>query len=69
VSYGSATLVGFARIHHQAHFLSDVTAGALIGIVTGRAVVHRNDEERRRLAFTPILGPHAEPGMAMSFSF
>jgi len=29
VTYGSATLVGFARIHHQAHFLSDVTAGAI----------------------------------------
>jgi hypothetical protein len=69
VSYGSATLVAYARIHHQAHFLSDVTAGALIGTVTGLAVVHRNDEERRRFAFTPILGPHDKPGMAVSFSF
>src|SRR5206468_489847 len=42
VSYGSAALVGFARVHHQAHFLSDVTAGAIIGTVTGRTVVHRN---------------------------
>jgi hypothetical protein len=69
VSYGSATLVGFARIHHQAHFLSDVTAGALIGTVTGLAVVHRNEQERHRFAVNPILGPHDEPGMAVSFSF
>jgi hypothetical protein len=69
VAYGSAAVVGFARIHHQAHFLSDVTAGALIGTATGRAVVHRNEQERHRLAVNPILGPHGEPGMAVSVSF
>src|SRR3954468_16811968 len=35
VAYGSAALVGFARVHHQAHFLSDVTAGAIIGTAVG----------------------------------
>jgi membrane-associated phospholipid phosphatase len=69
VAYGSAALVGFARIHHQAHFLSDVTAGALIGKAVGRAVVHRNDEERRRFTVAPILGPRNQPGMAMVLSF
>jgi membrane-associated phospholipid phosphatase len=69
VSYGTAALVGFARIHHQAHFLSDVTAGALIGTVTGRAVVHRNDEERRRFTIAPLLGPKNQPGVALAFSF
>lgn len=69
VSYGSAALVGFARIHHQAHFLSDVTAGAIIGTVTGRTVVHRNDEERRRYALTPVVGPHGEPGVGVALSF
>jgi hypothetical protein len=69
VSYGSAALVGFARIHHQAHFLSDVTAGAIIGTATGRAVVHRNEEERRKYALTPVVGPHGEPGVGMVLSF
>jgi membrane-associated phospholipid phosphatase len=69
VAYGSAALVGFARIHHQAHFLSDVTAGALLGTAAGRAVVHRNDEERRRFAVAPLLGPRNQPGMAVVFSF
>jgi len=69
VAYGSAALVGFARIHHQAHFLSDVTAGALIGTVTGRAVVHRNDQERRRFAMVPLLGPRDQPGVGVEVSF
>jgi hypothetical protein len=69
VSYGTAALVGFARVHHQAHFLSDVTAGALIGTMTGRAVVHRNDEERHRFAMTPLLGPRDQPGVGVEVSF
>jgi hypothetical protein len=69
VAYGSAALVGFARIHHQAHFLSDVTAGAIIGTVTGRAVVHRNEQERRRFAMTPLLGPRNQPGVGVEVSF
>jgi hypothetical protein len=68
-SYGAATLVGFARIHHQAHFLSDVTAGAIIGTVTGRTVVHRNEKERRRYALMPVAGPHGEPGVGLALSF
>jgi hypothetical protein len=69
VAYGSAALVGFARIHHQAHFLSDVTAGAIIGTVTGRAVVHRNEQERHRLAVMPLLGPKDQPGVGVEVSF
>jgi hypothetical protein len=68
-AYSSAALVGFARIHHRAHFLSDVTAGALIGTATGRAVVHRNDEERRRLAMVPLVGPKNQPGVGVALSF
>lgn len=68
-AYGSAALVAFARVHHQAHFLSDVTAGAIIGAATGRAVVHRNEEERRRYALMPVVGPHGEPGVGVAFSF
>jgi membrane-associated phospholipid phosphatase len=69
VSYGSAALVGYARIHHQAHFFSDVTAGAVLGTATGMAVVHRNEEERRKYALTPVVGPHGEPGVGVALSF
>lgn len=69
VAYGSAVLVGFARIHHQAHFLSDVIAGALVGTAVGRAVVHRSDEERRRFRVTPLVGPQNQPGVGLRLSF
>ncbi|HEV7783977.1 MAG TPA: phosphatase PAP2 family protein [Thermoanaerobaculia bacterium] len=69
VAYGSAVLVGFARIHHQAHFFSDVAAGAVVGTAVGRAVVHRNREERRRLQIAPLVGPRNQPGLGVSLSF
>jgi hypothetical protein len=69
LAYGSATLVGYARIHHQAHFLSDVTAGALIGTAVGRTVAARNHERRYHLAFVPLAGPHQETGVGAVLAF
>jgi hypothetical protein len=69
LAYGSATLVGYARIHHQAHFLSDVTAGALIGTVVGHTVAARNHERRYHLAFVPVAGPRQETGVGAVLSF
>jgi hypothetical protein len=69
VAYGTATLVGFARIHHQAHFFSDVVGGAIVGTGVGRAVVHRNNRERRRFEVAPLLGPHNQPGVGVSLGF
>lgn len=71
-SYGSAALVGFARVHHQAHYLSDVTASALIGTAVGRSVAlfnrGRRGQRRRALAFTPIAGPRRQPGLALALT-
>jgi membrane-associated phospholipid phosphatase len=39
VAYGLATLVGFSRVTVQAHFPSDVFAGAAIGVVMARDLV------------------------------
>ncbi len=69
LSYGSAALVGFARIHHQAHFLSDVTAGAILGAAVGRSVVHHNQRQRSRHALMPMVGPRGQPGVGMALSF
>jgi membrane-associated phospholipid phosphatase len=41
--YGLAGGVAAARMYHDAHYLSDVTAGAVIGTVTGRAIAHWDD--------------------------
>jgi membrane-associated phospholipid phosphatase len=46
VAYGAAGLVGLARIRHEAHFATDVAAGALIGTATGLSVVHLNKRQR-----------------------
>jgi membrane-associated phospholipid phosphatase len=39
VAYGAATLVGFSRLTQQAHFPSDVFAGAALGYLISRDVV------------------------------
>lgn len=60
-AYSVAGLVGFARIYHNAHWTSDVTAGALIGTFVGRGVVALNKKLRAgdttlRVGFSPIIG-------------
>jgi membrane-associated phospholipid phosphatase len=39
--YGAATLVGVSRMYHDAHWASDVVAGAGIGTISGRVTVRR----------------------------
>ena len=46
VSYGLAGSVGFARIEQDAHWASDVLAGAILGTAVGNAVVRVNDRIR-----------------------
>ncbi len=41
-SYSIASLVGLARAYHQAHFASDIVAGAMIGTLVGKSVVAHN---------------------------
>ena len=47
-SYSIASLVGLARTYHQAHFASDVVAGAMIGTLVGKSVVAHNAEFAHR---------------------
>ncbi len=59
-AYTIAGLVGFSRIYHNAHWTSDVTAGALIGTFVGRGVVALNNrlrsgDGRVRVAFAPFI--------------
>ena len=46
VSYGLAGSVGLARVYQDAHWTSDVLAGAILGTVVGNAVVKVNDRIR-----------------------
>jgi hypothetical protein len=43
-AYALASLIGLSRLRSNAHWLSDVVAGASLGHLVGRAVVRQNDE-------------------------
>jgi membrane-associated phospholipid phosphatase len=56
-SYLAASAIGFSRIERDKHYLSDVLAGATLGVIAGRTVVRTNGEpvgRRRSLALTPM---------------
>lgn len=65
-AYGTAGLVGFSRIVDNAHYTSDVMAGAVIGIVVGRAIVHLNTQQRFR--FSPLVDGNTN-GLAAVYAF
>jgi membrane-associated phospholipid phosphatase len=68
-AYGVASLVGFARMYHGAHFLSDVLAGGVIGTVVGHSVVRFNNGKRAgRVALMPLYDGDAR-GIQVSYSF
>jgi membrane-associated phospholipid phosphatase len=54
-AYALAAYVATSRIQEKRHFLSDVTFGAAIGIVVGRAVGVGRDEAR--FAIAPLTAP------------
>lgn len=57
ISYSVATLVGFTRMDVQDHFLSDVLAGAGIGLFFGTAVAqfHQRFANKAQVAVAPLL--------------
>ena len=40
IAYGSASLIGLSRITENKHWVSDVLAGAALGLLSGRQVVN-----------------------------
>jgi hypothetical protein len=69
-SYGSAALVGYARVLHDRHYGSDVLAGALIGTLVGREVARHNELRRsEHVAVLPLVGPHRSAGLAVHLGF
>jgi membrane-associated phospholipid phosphatase len=60
-AYSIASLVAFSRVYHDAHWSSDVAAGALIGTVVGETIVRFNRILRTRggkvsAYAAPVLG-------------
>ena len=55
-AYGIAALVGYVRMTHDAHYLSDVVAGAVIGTTIGKLVVRTNQRARAKWTIAPARG-------------
>lgn len=55
VAYGIATGVGVSRVYHEAHWTSDVIAGAGIGALVGHTVAATNRSERALWRITPVI--------------
>ena len=69
VSYTVASLVTVSRVYQQAHFPSDVLAGAVLGTSVGRFVVGRHrparpGEDKVELTMVPLPG-----GLAFHLSY
>lgn len=75
VTYSSATATAFARIYKDRHWLSDVTAGAGVGIVTGLAIdrwhATRRGDAIDRFFLRPVLTPlrDGSTGVGLSLTF
>ncbi len=67
LAYGVAAITGYNRMQHNAHWASDVFAGAAIGYFTGKAIVasHRNKDSR--ISFSPLLD--GAPGAVLTYRF
>lgn len=59
IAWSTAGLIGFERLILDAHWSSDVVAGALIGTAVGQWVVRRNRpefENRLQMDILPTFG-------------
>jgi hypothetical protein len=54
LTYGVATGVSVSRVYHDAHWTSDVLAGAGIGALVGTTVARTNRDERAKWRVTPV---------------
>ena len=68
VGYGMATATAYARLDHNAHWTSDVVAGAALGISTAEFTMNRRgggDPHRARVSVIPTEDGGIMLGFAM----
>ena len=53
-TYAIATYVATSRLHENVHYLSDVVAGATLGLIVGRTVVHTHGRTNWGLRVVPV---------------
>lgn len=69
IGYGVAGATGYLRLHDNAHWLSDVVAGAAVGIATAHFSMNRRADrvehlQGLNLSVTPLMGG----GLELNFS-
>jgi membrane-associated phospholipid phosphatase len=67
VAYGVATLVGLSRIHDNAHWTSDVLAGAAVGFLVAKCTIKLYQWADSRLHFFPFIMPD-EKGIVLTYT-
>jgi membrane-associated phospholipid phosphatase len=71
-AYVFASSIGLSRIESKRHHLSDVVAGAALGVIVGRTVTRMNGGApgRRSFSLTPATDPHGRgAGLQLSASW
>ena len=68
-AYSVASLVGYSRIYHNAHFASDVLAGAAIGSLVGTSLVAFNERLRGSHVSLMPLAVYKGAGFALAKTF
>lgn len=69
IAYGAATLVGLSRIHDNAHWTSDVIAGAALGYLSAKAVAKLYDYgEKKWVKVTPSFKRDFK-GLSLVYNF
>lgn len=64
-AYGAASAAAFQRVYSDKHWASDVFFGAVLGTVTGRAVVRRAGGRSAKNAYlVPVFGPDYSGALA-----
>lgn len=72
-AYAFAGLIGASRIERDKHHLSDVVAGAALGLIVGRTVAREDGEpvgRRKKLSFVPMTDAQGGGvGAGVSYQF
>jgi hypothetical protein len=69
LAYGAASAVGFQRVYDDDHWLSDVAAGAILGIVVGKTIVNLNRNDSP-IKVKPVIDTESETtGVALNLEF
>lgn len=68
LGYGVAGATAYVRLDHNAHWASDVVAGAALGLSTARFTLHRRDGNAREEGTSVSVRPTEDGGVMLAFA-